>query len=234
MFKLLRDIVSNRHSKNHYKNIECAAGPGSGRLKTEIPLPEYSCSNPYPRHYEKKAVTRTGLEVHIRPIKPEDETLLLDLFDALSPETRYYRFFSPLRVLPREMLIKFTHIDYSRDMALVAVDSTDQGEKLLAVARFMSRSGKPDTEFAVVVRDEWQGRGIGRVLLENLIMIARERKIESMSGYVMSENTHMLSLARHLGFSLARVPGENQYFVEMNLESMNNKQLPISNDQLHP
>ena len=174
---------------------------------------------PYPKEYEKRVVTRTGIEVLMRPIKPDDAPLLLDLFNSLSHETRYYRFFSPLKVLPREMLIRFTQIDYSKDMALVAIDLAEKKEKILAVARFISKPDQSDTEFAVVVRDEWQGKGVGRVLLENLIVIARDRKVGSMSGFVLTENIHMLSLVRKLGFHISKVPGEDQYFVKIDLKS---------------
>lgn len=187
----------------------------------------------YPHQYEKKVMTRTGLKVFMRPVKPEDVPLLLDLFNALSPRTRYYRFFSPLKVLPHDMLIRFTQIDYKKDMALVALDRTDSKEKILAVARFMSKPNQPDAEFAVVVRDDWQGKGIGRALLENLINIARDKKIESMSGYVLAENTHMLSLGRQLGFSLSKIPGEDQYVlkIDLNLISINEDDLQVEHTE---
>lgn len=182
--------------------------------------PEYSCINTYPCHYEKKVVTGIGLELFMRPIRQEDGPLLLDLFNSLTHKTRYYRFFSPIKELSQEMLKKFTHIDYNSDMALAAIDVSETGERVLAVARFMSKPGESETEFAVVVRDEWQGKGVGRVLLENLIMFAKEKKFLSMGGYVLAENTHMLSLARQLGFSLTRISEENLYFLKIDLNSM--------------
>lgn len=199
--------------------MDCEVDPDSHHTNSEIPLTAYSCANPYPHHYEKKAVTRTGLELFMRPIRPEDGLLLLDLFDSLSPKTRYYRFFSPIKELSHEMLKKFTHVDYNRDMALAAIDIAETGERVLAVARFMSKPDMSKTEFAVVVRDEWQGKGVGRILLENLIMRAKEKKIESMSGFVLAENTHMLSLARQLGFSITRIPEDNIYFLKYTIIS---------------
>jgi acetyltransferase len=182
-------------------------------------LREPPSASMYPGHYEKKVVTRTGVKVFMRPIKPEDAPMLLDLFNSLSSGTRYYRFFTPLKVLPRHLLIRFTQIDYNKDMALVAFEHTEKEGKILAVARYISKPNQSETEFAVVVRDEWQGKGVGRVLLENLIVIARKRKIESMIGFVLSENIHMLSLARKLGFHLSKLPGENQYFLKIDLNS---------------
>ena len=169
-------------------------------------------NNIYPKEYEKRIVTRTGIEFFMRPIRPEDAPFLLDMFNNLSPRTRYYRFFTPLKVLPENMLIKFTNIDYKTDMALIALESSEQDSRILAVSRFISRPDNADAEFAVVCRDAWQGIGIGRVLLENLISFAKEKQIESMSGYVLAENIHMLSLARKLGFCLLKIPDEDQFF----------------------
>ncbi len=193
--------------------------PSEHHIASEAALQEHLADNPYPAHYEKKVFTRTGLEIFMRPIKPEDATLLLDLIDSLSTKTKYYRFFSPLKVLPRHQLIKFTQVDYNRDMALVALDQTEPEGKLLAVARFVSKPDQSDAEFAVVVRDEWQGKGVGRVLLENLIVFALDKKIESMSGSVLAENYNMLSLAHKLGFHLSKIPDENQYFLKIDLKS---------------
>jgi acetyltransferase len=173
--------------------------------------------------YEKKVITRTGLQISMRPIKPEDTALLVDLFNSLSPQTIYYRFFSNLKKMPDDMLKRFTQIDYDRDMAFVALDEFDSKERILAVARFISIPNQSDAEFAVVVGDEWQGKGIGRVLLENLISYAMERKIKILSGYVLAENIYMLSLGRQLGFSLTRIRCEDQYFLKMDLESMGDK-----------
>ena len=188
-------------------------------MEFKAALQEYLSDSLYPGHYEKKVITRTGLEIFMRPIKPEDAPLLIDLYNSLSTRTRYYRFFSPLKMLPQDMLIRFTQIDYRKDMALVALNKTGPEGKMLAVARFCSKPGQSDTEFAVVVRDVWQGRGVGRALLENLIVFARDRNVESMSGYILSENIHMLSLVRKLGFQLSKIPGEDQYFVKMDLKS---------------
>ena len=97
----------------------------------------------------------------------------------------------------------------------------DNSSKILAVASFVSNPKDSDAEFAVVVRDDWQGKGLGRALLEYLILIARNKEIESMSGFVLAENTHMLSLGRKMGFALSRVTGESYYKLEIELKSIN-------------
>ena len=207
----------------HHNHIAINGNPGTEKEgcspQSETAMPDYMPVNNYPLHYEKKVVTRTGIEFFMRPIKPEDAPLLLDMHNHLSPRTKYYRFFSPLNELPEELLIKFTQVDYKKDMALIALESDEPGAVILAAARFITRPDCGDAEFAVVSRDEWQGKGIGRVLLENLILSAKEKEIECMCGYVLAENTHMLSLARNLGFHSSKIPGEYQYFIKIDLKS---------------
>ena len=207
------------HHKNIASNLSCEREKENYCPENEDNILESLSNNNYPKNYDKKVITRTGVEIFMRPIKPTDALLLLDMFNNLSPRTRFYRFFSPIKVLPKDLLIKFTQIDYNRDMALIALENNEPNSKILAVARFISRPKKADAEFAVVCRDEWQGRGIGRALLENLILFAKEKQIESMSGYVLAENIHMLSLARSLGFCLSKIPGEDQYFLKIEMGS---------------
>ncbi len=186
---------------------------------TQIQSPHHLVISPYPNQYEMFTTTKGGLELFIRPIKPEDAPLLVDHFHTLSKESIYYRFFSPLKSLSHKMLAYFTQIDYDRDMALVALDRTQPEEKILGVARLMTKSGGVRSEFAVAVGDPWQGKGIGATLMDHMLAIARERGMESIWGNVLAENTHMLALARKLNFAISSVPGENYYELEMDLRS---------------
>jgi len=188
---------------------------------SEIISPLHLVISPYPDQYEVTMRTRGGLDIFIRPIKPEDAPLLLEFFHGLSRESVYYRFFSPLKTLPKEMLARFTQLDYDRDMALVAMEQSQPEEKILGVARLMSKAGGLEPEFAVVVGDPWQGKGMGVALMEHLIGIAKERGMESIWGLVLAENTHMLALARKLGFAISRVPGEAEYELRANLKPEN-------------
>jgi acetyltransferase len=187
---------------------------------SKVPSPHHLVISPYPNQYEATARTKGGLELLIRPIKPEDAPLLVDLFHSLSERSIYYRFFSPLKSLPPEMLARFTQLDYDRDMALVAFDQTHMGEKMLGVARFVGHPGGESGEIAVAVGDPWHGKGVGATLLKRLMMIAKERGMASLGGPVLEENTHMLALARKLGFSVSRLPGERAYEIKMDLKSM--------------
>ena len=188
---------------------------------SKIASPLHLVISPYPDQYETTTRTRDGLDIFIRPIKPEDASLLLELCHDLSQESIYYRFHSPLKTLPKEMLARFTQIDYDRDMALVAMDRSHSEEKILGVANLMSKAGGIEPEFAVVVGDPWQGKGVGAVLMEHLIAIARERDMASIWGFVLTENTHMLALARKLGFDISKVPNEAQYELRTDLRPVN-------------
>lgn len=182
---------------------------------SEVPSPRHLVISPYPNQYEMKTTTRGGSEVFIRPIKPEDAPLLVELFGALSKRSIYYRFFSPIKHLSKRMLAFFTQLDYDMDMALVAIDPHEPKERIVGVARLMREWGGERAEFAVVVEDAKQGNGIGAVLMERLLAIAGERGIKSLWGYALAENTQMLNLGKKLGFRITRIPGESQYKLEI-------------------
>ena len=131
--------------------------------------PGHLVISPYPHHLEERAVTRSGLHLLIRPIKPEDAPLFDALFSTLSPESIYFRFFSPLKRISPEMLARFTQIDYDRDMALVAISESAQGEEMLGAARLIREPSLTKAEFSIMVADALHGLGIGATLLRKLI-----------------------------------------------------------------
>jgi len=184
---------------------------------THIASPHHMVISPYPSQYEMTATTEGGLELYIRPIRPEDEPLMVDLFHDLSSQTIYYRFFSPIKSMSHKMLVQLTQIDYYRDMALVAIDNSREKERILGVGRIMTRPGGTDPEFAVLVGDPWQGKGVGLLLMEKLIAIAKERGLESLMGLVLGTNRNMLNLARKLGFEMSRTPGSTEYELQIDL-----------------
>jgi len=185
---------------------------------TDIPSPLHLVISPYPEQYESHVVTPAGLAVFIRPIKPEDAPLLMELFDTLSPTSIYYRFFGPLKVLPHSMLVRFTQVDYDREIDMVALLKTNgDGERMVATARVMSDPDGKRAEFAILVGDPWQGKGVGARLLERCLAIAQERGIETVWGIVLPENTGMLALARKLGFKVSKSdePGELNLTIDL-------------------
>ena len=164
--------------------------------------------HPYPSHLSWEYLLRDGVPLLIRPIRPEDALLERKFVDGLSERSRYLRFMYSLKALTPEMLSRFTQIDYDREMALIAVVQTEAGEEQAGVARYIASADRRSCEFAVVVADRWQQRGIATRLLRNLIDVARERRFECMDGIVLRENRHMLALARDIGFDQQTAPDD--------------------------
>jgi len=176
------------------------------------PSPLHLVISPYPDELESREVTSGGLSIFVRPIRPEDAPLLVNLFDTLSPTSIYYRFFGHLKALPHSMLVRFTQVDYDREIDLVAVDDGENSEeRILGVARLITDPDGKRAEFAILTGDPWQGKGVGAALMAHLIDIAKARGMTSIWGIALAENTQMIALARKLGFSVTRVPGEAQY-----------------------
>jgi acetyltransferase len=188
---------------------------------SETPAPLHLVISSYPDQYEEHTTTNMGIDIFIRPIRPEDAPLLVELFESLSPRSVYMRFFTPMKRLPHSMLARFTQIDYDRHIALVALSESDSNEKMLGVARVIIGRNPREAEFAVAVGDRWQGKGIGAALLQHGLLIARERGIEKVSGTVLAENTQMLALGRKLGFQIQKVEGAGEYGLCLDLIGRN-------------
>jgi acetyltransferase len=176
--------------------------------------------SPYPDQYESTAWTKDGVKLLIRPIKPEDAPLLTDLFEHLSPESVYFRFFRPMKRLPMDMLIRFTQVDYDREIALVAIQEAEEGERMLGAARVIQEPHSQKAEFSVLVCDECHGRGIGAALLRKCLTIAQERGIKHIWGVVLPGNSQMLALGRKLGFEIKRCIDSNDVLLSIDLEAL--------------
>jgi acetyltransferase len=182
------------------------------------PSPLHLVISPYPAELESREVTSGGLSIFVRPIRTEDAPLLVNLFDTLSPTSIYYRFFGHLRSLPHSMLVRFTQVDYDREIDLVAVDEGDKGEeRMLGVARLITDPDGKRAEFAILTGDPWHGKGVGARLLEISLRIAKNRGIETVWGTVLQENQGMLALGRKLGFKISRSaePGEMELTIDL-------------------
>jgi acetyltransferase len=188
---------------------------------TQVPAPLHLAISPYPNQYETRTVREGVGELFIRPIRPEDAPLLVQLFESLSPQNVLFRFFSPLKILPHRMLARFTQIDYDREIAMVALCEQELNEEMLGVARVITDVNNiMHAEFSIIVGDPWQGKGIGAELLKRCLSIAKERGIEKVYGIVLPENIQMLTLGRKLGFSVKRVPGESDYKLNIDLTKL--------------
>jgi acetyltransferase len=151
-----------------------------------------------------------GSKVTIRPIQPEDRDIERAFVRGLSHSSKYLRFFSAIKELAPEMLDRFTQVDYPQEMAFIATIQVEGKELEIGVARYMPGSSEDSAEFAIVVADDWQGRGIGRELLRHLFAVAEESGFARMEGIVMSANENMLRLCRDLGFTVSPYPGDAQ------------------------
>ncbi|WHP80819.1 bifunctional acetate--CoA ligase family protein/GNAT family N-acetyltransferase [Edwardsiella anguillarum] len=157
---------------------------------------------PYPYRLKESIRLKNGGDALLRPILPEDEPLLQQFIQRVSKEDLYYRYFSEINEFTHEDLAKMTQIDYEREMAFVAVQSTPQGEEILGVTRALIDPDNTDAEFAVLVRSDRHGLGLGSILLDKLIRYARQRQLRRLQGITMPTNRGMIALARKIGFQV--------------------------------
>jgi acetyltransferase len=155
---------------------------------------------PYPNHLVTHWQLPDGTDITIRPIRPEDAEIERAFVKNLSDEAKYFRFMQSIQELTPEMLIRFTQIDYDREMAFIAVTHVDGRELELGVARYNMNPDGLSCEFAIVIADEWQGRGFAHKLMSSLMDAARARGLQYMQGEVLSNNVGMLKLIEKLGF----------------------------------
>ncbi|MET3496033.1 GNAT family N-acetyltransferase [Variovorax boronicumulans] len=163
-----------------------------------------------PSHLVEDWQLSDGTPVRIRPIRADDLALHTAFVAGLSRETGYRRLLSPRKPQPDE-LWRMTHIDYLRELALIATTGVDGQEEQMGVARYV-RGETPASahiaEFAVVIADAWQHHGIALKLMRKLIDAARAAGVEQLEDITLYDNTGMLALARKLGFRLQRDPGD--------------------------
>lgn len=163
--------------------------------------------HPYPRRLVRSMVMDNGQEWLLRPIRPEDATLLQEFVRGLSEESRYMRFVSMLRELTPRMQARYTRIDYDREMALVATvqvpNPENRGllrERIVGFAHYLRNADGQGAEYALVIADDWQRRGLGAELMRSLIRLARRQSLSYIEGIVLSTNRAMLGLMTSLGF----------------------------------
>jgi acetyltransferase len=158
---------------------------------------------PYPKHLEFRTELPEVGPVLVRPVKPGDEPAYHAAFARLSPEDIRMRFFAPMKELPDDMAHQLTHIDYDREMAFVML--RQPGGDIVGVSRMiMAKDGK--AEFAVIVRSDLKGRGIGRYLMKYLVDYASTRDVRELYGDILRENVPMTEFMRGLGFALENIP----------------------------
>ncbi|MGY3896541.1 bifunctional acetate--CoA ligase family protein/GNAT family N-acetyltransferase [Aeromonas enterica] len=158
---------------------------------------------PYPTELEEGAWLKDQNHVLLRPIRPEDEPAHKQFVLKVSDEDRYKRFFADVGELGHEELARMTQIDYDREMAFVAVGQDGAlSQQILGVVRAISNPDLSDAEFAILVRSDLKGLGLGKLMMEKIVRYARERGIGQLSGMTMPSNRGMINLARRLGFKI--------------------------------
>ena len=176
-------------------------------INSDKPVKPYShmviC--PYPKQYIYNIKLKGGLEVTIRPIKPEDEPLEKEMFANLSKETQYFRFFGYIKDITHEMLVRYTQIDYEREMALMAEIEENGKKKMIGVVRIVKEKDNQSAEFAIVVADPWQGLGLGSKLMDLILDISKKDGLKSIYAVVLKENETMVEMFRKRGFELKSI-----------------------------
>jgi acetyltransferase len=181
-----------------------------------VRAPRHLIIAPYPNQYESDWLLEDGTPVLLRPMKPEDESLLSEFLSNCSEDALYFRCFQHIKKWTHEMLIRFTQNDYDRELGLMAIGQPPGPEVMLGVSRLVMAPDRSTAEFAVIVADPWQGKGLGEKLIERVIEIARDNEVKMLWGEVLAANLPMLGLVKKLGFTI-KVAEEGVRHVEMPL-----------------
>lgn len=163
---------------------------------------EHLVIEPYPRKYIEEWKLDDGRSVTLRPIRPEDEPLEFELFDTFSKKTWRYRFFGPMKEVTHEDMVRYTNIDYRREMAIIGVLEEKGERKMIGVGRLIINPGGDTGEFAVVVGDPWQGLGLGEKLTDSVIGVAEDKGLDEIWATIMKKNVRMINLCKKLGFKI--------------------------------
>lgn len=160
----------------------------------------------YPYYYEEWITLKDGSAVFLRPIKPTDGPLLLDLFKSLSRETIYFRFLTHLEKLQPEMLKQLVEIDYESHFALAALITVDKEESIIGTCRYIVKGNTNHAELTVVLRDDWQRKGLGKLMVTRVVDIARSKGIDSIEILLDYRNEGMKRIFASLGYPVSYEP----------------------------
>lgn len=155
------------------------------------------------------ARTRAGVQISIRPLRPDDREREIAFINGLSEQSRYFRLLTPFKFLPPHLVDQLMDIDYAKRMAFVATIPTDSGEEIVGIARYGETNQAWVAELGISVADAWHRSGIARILVTQLLRFAQSRGMRRMTGIVLPENAPMIALARSLGFTIAYDPGQH-------------------------
>ncbi|RMG75407.1 MAG: bifunctional acyl-CoA synthetase/GNAT family N-acetyltransferase [Bacteroidetes bacterium] len=166
---------------------------------------------PYPKEYITSYTLQDGREAVLRPIRPEDEPMEEEMFTKFSEQTQYFRFFEFIPQVTHSMLIRFTQIDYDREMAIIA-ELEEDGRKVMAgVARIVADITRNSAEFAIVIADPWQGQGLGNRMTDYILEIAAKMQIKTVYANILKQNVKMVHILKKRGFRITSKDFETCY-----------------------
>ncbi|MEM2098943.1 MAG: bifunctional acetate--CoA ligase family protein/GNAT family N-acetyltransferase [Candidatus Bathyarchaeia archaeon] len=163
---------------------------------------EHLVISPYPKKYETLWTLKDGRLVVLRPIKPEDEPLWLEMFQSFSEESIRYRFFQTIKDTPHEVRVRYCNIDYDREIAIVAELTEESHRRILGVSRISIEPDGKSGELAFIVGDQWQGLGLGTKMVDYTLEIAKEMGVETVYAVMLPDNHRALHLTKKMGFKL--------------------------------
>lgn len=174
------------------------------QLKPTTPF-DHLVITPYPKRYERVIQAKNKQEVLLRPILPEDEPLEKAMFDQLSEESIYYRFMGYVPKISHDFLVRYTQIDYDREMAIIAlIDSKENPgvKEMIGVVRLVTDAWKEEAEYAIILSDQWQGQGLGSQMTDFIFEIARDMGIQKIVASVLKHNNRMIQIFEKRGFKV--------------------------------
>jgi acetyltransferase len=175
------------------------------RLFQKLEPHQHLVISPYPKKYETFWKLRDGRTVMLRPIKPEDEPLWLEMFQNFSEESIRYRFFQIIKDTPHEVRVRYCNIDYDREIAIVAELNENVHRRILGVVRVSLEPDRKSGEIAFIIADPWQGLGLGTKMVDHVIDICKDMKIETIYGIMLPDNRRAISLLKKMGFTIKYV-----------------------------
>jgi len=174
-------------------------------------------SAPYPAELETTIALSDGSEVSLRPIRPDDEPLIKDMFYSFSEKTKYLRYHNTLKTMPHNKLQVFCNVDYDTEMALVGITGSPGHEEIIGVGRYLTDAAKMSAEMAFVVRDDYQRKGLGSYLFRRLVEIAQSEGIRRFHAEVLAENSGMLKIFHRSGLKVATTTEEGVVGIDLEI-----------------
>jgi acetyltransferase len=184
--------------------------------RNKINLYSHMVISPYPKEYVTEFKLNNGTNAILRPIRPEDEPLEAEMFRTFSEETQRFRFFQLIKDITHQLLIRYTQIDYDREIAIIAEIEEKGKKKMAGVVRLIADSYNDTAEFAIVVGDPWHNQGLGNKFTDYILEIAKKRGINKVYANVLLDNHIMLHMFQKRGFTVVKT--EDSYYCELKLK----------------